>query len=557
MRMGSASGKVRRSIAQRRLALGLVLLLAGTAAAHAQARAAQAARMRQLNQAVALAEHGRGEEAMQIAQRLLTEDAAFEPAMKLKGMLLEEAGRSKEAAATYEAALKLAPNDPDLLLKTGIYQLQAGNTATAMERLARCVRLQPADGDAQFYLAQAYHLNGEDALALRAMRASLKAEPDNATIQQKFGELLCSTGDYAQGLVWLKKAGAADATLPRMAYDLGWADYNLMDLPNAAVYAERAVQQHPKDAHALQLLAMVQMKQQHWQQAKDAFERTLALRPGDAELMQGVGQCELELKDYAAATMHLQAALKLDPTLLLAHFYLSRAYAAQGKTADAVREAQLHQQMMQRMTFVRTLETEQRERAITARTRQLLKAHQEEAALRLYAEHFKGTSATPADARVFVGKTYLYMGATEDGLRALHQALAMQPTVRGAHTLEGILALKSGDLTKAESAFRAELANDPNSQEAIAELGEVRYHQGRWAEAAEQIQNSHTMTPELLYMLCDAQFHLGKAQEADLTAELVAAYGRNNSSLMRDLVSLVQRNGQTEEAQRLAANLQP
>jgi TolA-binding protein len=140
---------------------------------------------------------------------------------------------------------------------------------------------------------------------------------------------------------------------------------------------------------------------------------------------------------------------------------------------------------------------------------------------------------------------------------AKRRSPARQPTVRGAHTLEGIVALRNGDLAKAESEFNAELKNDSNSQQAIAELGEVRYRQGRWAEAAEQITRSHTMTPELLFLLCDAQYRLGKAKDANLTAELVGAYGRSNAALMRELVALVKQNGQTDEAQRLTAELSP
>jgi TolA-binding protein len=118
-----------------------------------------------------------------------------------------------------------------------------------------------------------------------------------------------------------------------------------------------------------------------------------------------------------------------------------------------------------------------------------------------------------------------------------------------------MLALKLGDLGGAENQFKAELANDPNYQTAIAEMGEVRYHQERWSDAAEQLAKSRTMTPELLYMLCDSYFHMGKIVDADLTAETAAAYGRNNAVLMKGLLDLLQRNGQTELAQRLSANL--
>jgi tetratricopeptide (TPR) repeat protein len=513
--------------------------------------------MRQVQQALSIAEHGDRHEAMNLVLHLLEQHPDFAPAIKLKGMLLEEAGRNSEAAAAYEQALKLAPNDADLLLKTGIYKLAAGHKEEAIKLLEHCIRILPGDGDAHYYLAQAYHLNGQDDLALYAIRQSLKSEPDNNSVWQKYGELLCSTGDCEGGLRWLLKAQHSDATLPRIDYDIAAADYKLMDLAGTAQYAARAIASQPNDLAALQLLANADVKLAKWQEGQDAFERILAAKPDDVESLLGLGQCEVELKNYPDAVDQLQAVLRLDPTRLLAHFYLSRAFAAMGRTADAQHEAALHQLMMEQKTFVRFVESEEREGPVKTRARQLLAEHREKDALQLYREHFKGTSATPADAYVFVGKLYLFMGNTEDGLRNLHHALELQPTVRGAHTYEGILALKQGDLNGAEKDFQAELANDPNYQMAIAEMGEVRYRQARWSEAAEQLAKSRTMTPELLYMLCDSYFHAGKVSDADLTAETVAAYGRNKPELMKDLTGLLLRNGQTDLAHRLSANPAP
>jgi tetratricopeptide (TPR) repeat protein len=513
--------------------------------------------MRQVHQALTLDEHGDKQGAMNLVLRLLERHPDFAPAIKLEGMLLEEAGRSSDAAGAYEQALKLAPNDADLLLKTGTYKLAAGQKEEALKLLQRCVRILPGDGDAQYYLAQAYHLNGQDDLALRAIRQSLKAEPDNLSVWQKYGELLCGTGDCAEGLKWLLKAQRSDATLPRIDYDVAAADYKLMDLAGAAQYAARAVESRPNDVTALQLQAIADVKLTQWQEARHAFERLLAFKTDDVESLLGLGQCELELKNYPAAVDRLQSVLRLDPTRLLAHFYLSRAFAGMGRAEDSQHEAALHRLMMEQLTFVRSVENDERESPIRAQARQLLAEHREAEALQLYWEHFKGTSATPGDAYVFVGKLYLFMGNAEDGLRNLHHAVEVQPTVRGAHTYEGILALKQGDLSRAENEFQAELRNDPNYQLAIAEMGEVRYHQGRWSDAAEQLAKSRTLTPELLYMLCDSYFHTGKISDANLTAETVAAYGRNSPQVMKDLVDLLHRNGQTELAQRLSANPAP
>src|ERR1035441_5964299 len=131
--------------------------------------------MRQVRQALSLAEHGDKQGAMNLAQSLLAQHPDFAPALKLKGMLLEEAGQTSEATAAYEEALKFAPNDGDLLLKVGISKLATGQKEEALKLLEHCVRILPGDGGAQYYLAQAYHLNGQDELALRAIRQSLKA----------------------------------------------------------------------------------------------------------------------------------------------------------------------------------------------------------------------------------------------------------------------------------------------------------------------------------------------------------------------------------------------
>jgi tetratricopeptide (TPR) repeat protein len=520
-----------------------------------QPSASESLSMQQLHQAVRLAQSGDRQGAMALTLQLIERSPAFAPALKLKGMLLEEAGQNSDAAEAYERALRFAPKDPDLLLKTGIYALAAGDRERAITRLRRCVKILPNDGDAQFYLAQAYHLNGQDELALTAIRQSLKADPDNPAVWQKYGELLCGTGECNGGLTWLLKAAHADASLPRIDYDIANTSYKLMDIDGAAAYGRRAVQLQPKDFEALQLLATANTKLANWEEALKTFEQMHSVKPDDVVALLGVGQCKLELKDYDGALQTLQSALRLDPTRLLAHFYLSRAYAGMGRKPDADHEAELHQLMMEQATFARTTSQEEHEQAIKAQAQQLLRAHREQAAVDIYRAHFEGSSASLADAYVFVGKLYLFQNKTDDGLRCLRQALKLQATVRGAHSNQGLLALKLGDLSGAEKQFQAELANDPSYQLAIAELGEVRYHQGRWTEAAEELARSKTTTPELLYMLCDSYFRIGKVAEANLNAEAAAAYAKNNPKVMQGLVELLTRNQQTELATRLQADL--
>lgn len=519
---------------------------------------ADPAAMRQLRQAVSLAEHNDPAGALAIANRLLEENPRFAPAMKLKGMLFEDAGQTAQASELYEQALEYAPNDPDLLLKVGIHQLVIGDREKAIALLSHCVRITPNDGDAQYYLAQAYHLNGQTDLALSAIRKSAVLEPRSGDILQKCGEYFLTAGKYPEAMDWLTRAQKADAALPGIDYDLGAASYRLMDLTGAEKSLARAVQAQPNDFNTLDLLATVQIHLAEWDQASAMLRRALAIRPGDGNALLGLGHCEVELKDYDAALDTLHRALHADPTLLQAHFFLSRALTALGQTAEAQHEAALHHLMLQQFTFMQSESKAAFESAIVPEARALLQQHREDEALQVYQRHMSGTFAiSPGDAWVFAGKVYLSVGDRANGLRCLEHALAIDPHVRGAYTWEGIVAMNDGDLNRAEADFQAELARDPNSQQAIAEMGEVRYRQNRWADAARLLSQSETMTPQLLYMLCDSDFRLQDVTNADLTAETVEAYGRGNAALMSDLIRLLRDNNQQQLADRLSADLNP
>jgi tetratricopeptide (TPR) repeat protein len=511
----------------------------------------------QFHRAFELAQHGDPQHAMVIVQQVLDAVPRYAPALKLKGMLLLDAGHSAQAGATFEEALKYAPNDPDLLFESGVHKLATGDKAYALKLLERCAKLQPRDGDTFFYLAQAYHLNGHNDEAIRAIERSAQLEPDNATAWQKYGELECTGSDCAQGLKLLQKAQRMDPTLPGLDYDIGSADYKLMDLAGAEQSLSRAVAAHPDDVNALDLLASTEIRIANWQAAKEDYTRLSTYKPNDPDVLLSLGHSELELKDYTAAVSTLRQLLRVAPERFVAHFYLSRAYAAMGNTDAAQHEAALHQLMMSQATFIGLSGVEARVSNITAQAQQLLTAHRKEQARQLYLNYPKGTTVVVADSWVFVGKLELYTGDGSEGLRDLHHALELNPRVHGAHTYEGIYDLKLGSLDRAEAEFKAELANDPSYQLAIAEMGEVRYHQQRWQEAVNYLGESKTVTPELIYLLCDAYFHLDRPVDADLNAETAAVYGRHDLQFMRGLVDLLRRNGQSELAGRLAANAAP
>jgi predicted Zn-dependent protease len=535
------------------VALMAIVLLSGCDIAGAQS--SSAAPQAQFRQALELAQHGQPGRALQAVDSLLSAHPNFVSAWKLKGSLLEDEGRRKEAADAYENGLKLAPADPDLLYKVGLNQLVSGDRERAASLLGHYVRVTPADADGWFYLAQAEHLSNRDDRALAAIRTCLKLKPNDPAVWQKYGELLVSSGDGGSGFTWLQKAYQANPRLDRIDYDLGIASLGRMDLPNALQFAGKAASEHPDDPNVLQLLASVEVKLSRWQDALAAYRKVLDVNANDADALLGYGRCRLELKQYPEAIDALKKQLALDPANVLAHYYLSRAYAATGDTAEAQHQAELHQKMVEQTSFSSSALGSEQDRKVWVQARKLVEDGHDDQALGVFRHDAKGTAASPGQPYFLVGALDLYLGKQADGERNLKRAMELDPRLRGPRTYMGIVDLQQNRLAEAEREFTAEIANDPNYQTAVAELGVVRYRQQRWAEAADQLVRSHTRSPVLLVTLCDAYFHLGKVKDANLTAELAAAYAKDDPATLDALQELLSRNGQAELAARLSSSV--
>jgi tetratricopeptide (TPR) repeat protein len=535
----------------RRFFLVFLLTTLGPYQLRAQSPSQPSELARSMREAVATAQSGDERSALNLVSAVIRKHPGYAPALKLQGMLLEDLDRGQEASESYQKALKSSPNDPELLLKVAIAELVSGHPSDASVLLQRRRGLSPHDEEGLYYLAQAFHLEGKDDSALATIREAARLFPDSASVTQKYGELLCSTGDNEGAMRQLLKAQQLEPKLERLDFDLAVASYNSMDWQSAILHATRHAAAHPGDMTNLTLLASSEVKLGQWSDAERILKEITAVKIDDAASMLQLGHCELELTNYSAAIADLKQALQLDPTQVLAHFLLSRAYSSSGNTVEAEHEAALHREMMRHISYTRSKSEAAHDAELAAQARGFLKQKKEEAALKLFEASSATASTTRGTPWVSLASVYLSIGDSEDAQRCLNHALELDARTRDAHTYLGIIALQQADLNRAEANFKAELALDPNHALAEGELGEIRYRQGRWAEAADHLVRSKTTVPSLLYMLCDSYFHLGKPQNANLIAESLMAYGRSEPEVLQALGNLLVRNGQTELANRL------
>ena len=556
MNARKASSAVAHSLLLLRMLIASFLLCTATLCAAQASRPADSTVKAQLDRVIVLAESGDIEQAQTLLDALLKEHPNLVPALKVQGMLLENTGHTREASLVYRKALQLAPEDPSLLFQVGLDTLMAGDKDQAIELLLRGLKIAPKNAQALYYLAQAYHEKHSEVLALKTIRECVELQPNNPLAGQRYGEYLANSGDNATAEEWLLKAQKADPKLKRIDFDIAVASYRNSDLSTAERFATRAAVSEPGDLDTLRVLAKIKETLSEPRDAKPIYERIIASQPDDAASLLGLGHSELELEDYPAAVDTLERVLQLDPTQINAHFFLARALRGLGRTTEARHEAELHRVIMQQNSVIPPKDQLKRDQATLDRIVQLLLDNREDEALPLAQEDDQGNAASPGHGAMILASVYLAMHRLDDARRLLHQALALDPKTPNAHTCLGDLALLQDDLTSAVAAFQFELSLYPNQGLARAGLGEVRYRQQRWTEAAELLIDSKTTAPRMLYLLCDCYFRLGNVSSANLTAETVAAYAKDDPEVMRDLIALLDRNGQSEVALRLSVNLQ-
>jgi len=143
------------------------------------------------------------------------------PARIRLGVTLMQIGRLPEAATSLEAAVRLAPNDPDAVGAYGHALAESGRLSEAVRVFERLVTLTPDDADAYQSLGLALLGERRAAEAVAPLQRAVALAPQDDRKQAMLGSTLLTAGRTAEGLVALERAFALGYNDPalRAAYD--------------------------------------------------------------------------------------------------------------------------------------------------------------------------------------------------------------------------------------------------------------------------------------------------------------------------------------------------
>jgi tetratricopeptide (TPR) repeat protein len=293
-------------------------------------------------------------------RRVLQSESAHVGALGNLGTVYSRTDRIPDAIAAYRRALKLAPDEPGLLLNLGWAHLKQEDYAAAAPLFARVNRGPLASDQSKelFATCQVFTGQFEDALATLENLphspavlfllglARLKAN-DHEKAKEAFRELLTSSASPAQAhflmgraylestlleeaVSELRQASELQPALPGVQLALGKALIGIRDYEAAEKAIRLALEQRPADADASYYLGALLVLLGRSTEAIPVLERARSARPDGWGTYYYLARAALQENRAKAAVPLLERAAKLNPEEASVQYQLARAYGMAG-----------------------------------------------------------------------------------------------------------------------------------------------------------------------------------------------------------------------------------
>lgn len=241
------------------------------------------------------------------------------------------------AAKSLETSL---PTDPMVHnLKGGVY-LGMGDLVNAKAAFEKALALQPGFYPAVGNLVQMAMASKNPDQAKKLLSDFLAKDKKNVEAINAMASLAMSQNAPEEATRWLETAVAEnpDATAP--AVTLG-AHYQRLGQKDKALSLVRKYNaSHPKSPEVLNLLGQIQLESQDYNGALESFSKLTGLMPAAPQPHLRLAQVHLGLKNEAAAADDLKKALSLQPDFLDAQVATVELQVRRGQHAAALATAQ-------------------------------------------------------------------------------------------------------------------------------------------------------------------------------------------------------------------------
>jgi tetratricopeptide (TPR) repeat protein len=425
---------------------------------------------------------------------LLALDRTNPDAIAHLGIIYFDQGSVRRAIPFLVQGNRLDPDNLELRIKLGLYDLAVGKPADASQQALFVLGRSPADRDAPLLLAE----------------AAGPAEISGA--RKRLGAL--------------PPAVAAGAPV---AVALGMLDLRENHFPEAEALFQRALSVDPKSSDAAVELAALHWQEKDLSGTRRYFDRAVGLAPDRSDRRLQYAQFEIHTGDRDGARRLLEESIQRAPDYLPARILLAEMDVSDGKLGPS--EAQVASVLAQDPSYPDALVLNGR---LSRLQGQDPKAITElEGALRLY-PHYPALDFELAEA-------YLAAGSTDKAMESLEQAVLTSPNDADAALALAELQIKSGQSDAALFTLKHLVKIRPDLDQAGYLLAETDVRQGDWEGALAIYRRLEQAAPAAFrpYLLAGIVLRrLGRSDEARQSLERALQLAPNDARVREQIDDL-------------------
>jgi tetratricopeptide (TPR) repeat protein len=291
-------------------------------------------------------------------------------------LTFEQEGNLAEAEAGWKVLLSERPNDAEAYAHLGLLEARQEHYKEAIVLYRRALHLDPDMPGLRLNLGLAFFKAGDLEAATQTFeplhRSEPKSSPDALRLVTLIGLARYGMGDYSAAVPYLKQATAADPTNLSFRLSLaqsclrsrqyqcvldvyreilnlnpdsaeadmlaGEAYDELKNDDGAIAEFEAAIKADPNAPDVHFGYGYLLWKVLKFDQAEKAFRSELKNNPEHPLALAYLGDTEIRLNRSAEAMPYLERALRLRPSVAIAHVDLSIIYEGEGRNEDAIEE---------------------------------------------------------------------------------------------------------------------------------------------------------------------------------------------------------------------------
>jgi tetratricopeptide (TPR) repeat protein/serine/threonine protein kinase len=432
----------------------------------------------------------------------------------LLGKLYAARGQFRQAEDAFARAIELRPKDPDLRVEmsslycnqgrydkaTAVLQktltktaghlaasrllaqvrLESGDLAGARSCLEDAIAYHPEDDRLHRQLGEVYLMQGNLDGALTCFEKVVELRPDCAKMRNQLGRLYLKKNYDEKSIKEYSEAVSLHPLEPTYREDLGMAFYVSGKLSEAAAELHKATRLDGRNADYFKALGFIYGEMGIPDQAVDHFKYAIHLDPNDSRTLAALAKVRMNQGLANGAVELYQKALQLEPSLTLLHLHLARAFAAAGKSQQAVQSFR---------DFAATVGD-------------------------------KADSHLLSSVFVEMGQTLFATGDAGQAAEVFQAALSHPESQAQARVGLAKVSLSRSDFRTAAGHLERALESEPRNPDVWHTWSILAAEEGNWGEALSRMETALKLRnddPELWVQLGRCYRKAGRAEEADRT----------------------------------------